>query len=313
MLARAPENGIVFTYHQAMENERTVMIDNFIVQGQRGIGIGTKVYEEWQSNIPDQYTKVLLRAKNDRAFAFWSKMGFVSECGPNSEGEHWMIKDISALERDARIPFLYTTSVPEQEAAWKTHDMGMSKAAQIKAREWLKYECDETLNPKLASRFGYIDAPDEDILAAAIRQSPTCVQYLSESLPRHLQYLAIQTDGMSLWAIKDRTRSLEMAAVKNRPDAIVFVKDKTPILEFLSLTTSLPKDMFDIRLLAKHDEYYCDAVLDRVRQGLAAIRGLYHDCDEQTRSEAYESFLCAEVINPTEIIMPAILTPGDGR
>lgn len=311
MLARAPENGIVFVFHQAMEDERTIMIGNFIVQGQRGIGIGRKVYEEWQSNIPSSYTKILLRAKNDKAFAFWSKMGFASECGPNADGEHWMIKDISGLTRDARIPFLYTTSVPEEEAAQKTRHMGLSKDSIEKARSWLRDECDEIKHPELAKGLAYATTPEEDVLAAAIRQCPTCVQYLKDSPPAYLRYLAVQTDGMSIRVIKDRTRSMEMAAIKNRPDAILHVNDKTPILEFLALTASLPKGTFDVRLLAKHDEYFCDAILDRIRPGLSAIRSLYQDCGMETRSAAYEAFISSLPSNPTDICIPADIAPGE--
>lgn len=308
MIFPTPENGIWMTFHQSLDDASTIMINNFIVQGQRGIGIGRKVYEEWQRNIPQQYNKLLLRAKNDRAFSFWEKMGFASERGPNSDGEHWMIKDISGVVRDARIPFMYTTSVPAEEAAYKTNSMGLSEDAQSKAKDWLSEVSDQSVSTG-RRRWNFADAPCDDTLAAAIRIYPGCLQYLKENPSDHFLYLAVHTDGWSLCNINKRSPSLELEAVKSRPAAIEYVRGKTATIQFLSLTKDLPIGRFDVERLAEYDSYYSDAVLEMVRPGLATIRGLYQDCDAGERMDAYRALFDCQIINAPDIDLPTTLTP----
>lgn len=84
-------------FHWYIQDDHTLAIANFVVNGERRKGTGRRIFETWERSIPKEFTRITLRAKNPDAVAFWTKMGFVRD--PNlaspEEGEQWMVKYIN--------------------------------------------------------------------------------------------------------------------------------------------------------------------------------------------------------------------------
>ncbi len=76
-------------------NGNIAFISNFVIpEHMRGTGIGRKLYNNWEANLPSSVTHIQLRAKNNNAKSFWKKLGF-NELYPNvksDDGSTQMIK-----------------------------------------------------------------------------------------------------------------------------------------------------------------------------------------------------------------------------
>ena len=61
-------------------DKTTATIDRFDVpKDQRGQGIGTAYYRDWESKLPVTIKIIKLWAKNSNAMRFWLKMGYISK------------------------------------------------------------------------------------------------------------------------------------------------------------------------------------------------------------------------------------------
>ena len=65
-----------------------------IVHGPHRQGVGSKFYHAWEVELPEQVTRIQLRAKDDGAAAFWYAMGFTDDFAPNEDGSRCMSKII---------------------------------------------------------------------------------------------------------------------------------------------------------------------------------------------------------------------------
>lgn len=308
MLTIIPKNGITLNACPIESEPGTIMINNFVIHGKRGIGIGRKVIEEWEKNIPEQYHTILLRAKNDNARAFWSKMGFIIENGPNEEGEYWMTKDISALDRDARIPYLFTVSARAEEALYRVRKMGLDEKVEQIAARWLETMAVQQVDEAGFTQVHFAQPPREQVLAAAIRAFPACMAYLNVPAAEHLQYLALATDPCSLWTIEDPSEDLILFAIKKKAHAIEYIQNPSAFAQYVALTNGFQKDCFNVEVLAEFDSLFTKEVLEKVKPGLSIIRSFTHDMDFDEKVSTFKAWL-AQTAPSFSVDIPENLSP----
>lgn len=132
--------------------------------------------------------------------------------------------------------------------------------------------------------------PSRDVLLAAIRRNPWCIEYVSETLVEDMQLLAVRTDGRTLRRIENPSENVILAAIRQDPITIALVDNPSEAAQYLALTNRATPGTFDSYILALESRQFCDAVLDRVKPGLSSVRRLYTGDDYVTIQESYITF-----------------------